>query len=406
MNYLNHQLSNGIKVIHLPVDSKVAYAGLIINAGSRDENENEHGIAHFIEHVIFKGTEKRKAYHIISRLEDVGGDLDAFTTKEKTCINATFLSDYYERTIELFNDIIFHSTFPLKELQKEKEVILDEINSYKDSPSELIFDEYEELVFPNHPLGRNILGTKKTLKSFTKVDIQQFMLNNYHTNQMVFCSVGNISFKKLIKLLEKYFGNIPANLRNDYRNGVPDYEMFTKNIKKKTFQAHCVIGNKAYDVYDNRRLELVLLNNILGGPGMNSKLNLVLREKFGLVYNVESHYSAYQDTGLFTIYFGTDKENLQKSLALIFAELKSLRNNKLGTGKLHLAKKQILGQIAIGADSNANLLFTLGKSYLLYDKVDSLEEVERKIEKLTSEQLLETANIVFNPDELSVLTYL
>lgn len=406
MNYLTHQLKNGIKIIHLPVKSSVAYAGLIINTGSRDENKAEHGIAHFIEHVIFKGTEKRKAYHIISRLEDVGGDVDAYTTKEKTCIYATFLNSYYYRTIELLSDIVFHSTYPIKELEKEKEVILDEINSYKDSPSELIFDDFEELVFPNHPLGRNILGTKKTLKSFSRNSIGEFINNNYHTDQIIFCSVGEINFNKLVKLVENCFGSIPANLRHNYRNSVPEYTQFEKTIKKKTFQAHCVIGAKAFDVYDKRRLQLVLLNNIIGGPGMNSKLNLILREKFGFVYNVESHYSAYQDTGLFTIYFGTDKENLDKSLNLIFAELRNFRNNKLGTGKFHRAKKQILGQIAIAADSNASLLFTLGKSYLLYNQVDSLEQVQNKIDNLTAEQLLETANIIFSEKELSILKYI
>jgi predicted Zn-dependent peptidase len=333
MIFETHTLSNGIRLIHRPVNANVAHCGIILNTGSRDEQEDEWGIAHFIEHVVFKGTTKRKAYHILSRMEDVGGELNAYTTKEETCIYTTFLDKDYKRALELISDITFNSVFPEKELEKEKEVILDEINSYKDSPSELIFDDFEELLFKKDPIGRNILGTPKHIKAFKRDDILKFISNNYHTDQMVISSVGNIPFKKLVKMVEKYFGEIPENIRTEKRQKPNFYKPRTQTLIKNTYQRHCVLGNVAYDLNDDKRIPLSLLTNILGGPGMNSRLNLSLREKHGLAYNIESNYTPYVDTGVFSIYFGTDKGYLDKCLSLIDKELNLLCTKKLGVGQ-------------------------------------------------------------------------
>jgi predicted Zn-dependent peptidase len=378
---------------------------MIINAGTRDEEEHEHGIAHFIEHVIFKGTSRRKTYHILSRLDDVGGELDAFTTKENTVISASFLNEYYERSVELISDILFNSTFPEKELDREKEVILDEINSYKDSPAELVFDDFEELLFKGHPIARNTLGSKKSIRKFNKEDILNFIQKNYDTSEMVFCSVGKIKFEKLVRLFDKYFEHIPANTRSSKRNPFNGYKVFRELINKKTYQSHCIIGNLAYNAYDENQIALVVLNNLIGGPTLNSRFNLELREKKGFVYNIESNYTAYSDVGLVNIYFGTDKENLDKCIDAIYKELDKIKKNKLGVIQLERAKKQIHGQIAISADINSNLLFSIGKSYQMYGKVDDLKTVARKINDVTSSQILEIANEVFEEKQLSTLIY-
>jgi len=405
MIYKTHTLANGIRLIHHQTSSQVAYCGIIIHAGSRNEAKREHGLAHFIEHVIFKGTQKRKAYHILSRLEDVGGELNAYTTKEETCVYASYLKDDFEKAVDLISDILFYSTFPIRELAKEKEVIIDEINSYKDNPAELIFDEFEELIFSNQPIGRNILGTPTIIKDFTKKDILSFMEENYHTDQMVFCSVGNIPFPKVKRLFEKYFSQIEANLRSEQPTKFTDYHPEKKIQRKKTYQSHCIIGNIAYDLKDKRRIGLYLLNNILGGQGLNSRLNMALREKNGYAYNVESSYSPYVDTGVLSIYFGTDKKNLEKSIKLAYKEFDKLKNQKLGSLQLHKAKKQMIGQIARGAESHENLMLNMGKSYLTYQKVDSMEEIAQKVNAVSANQILEIANDLFGFDKLSTLIY-
>ena len=406
MDFNTYTLKNGIRIIHKSEKSEVGYCGIIINAGSRDEEEEEHGMAHFIEHVIFKGTKKRKAFHVLSRLEDVGGELNAYTTKEETCIYASFLKEDYERSMELIADISFHSIFPEKELEKEKEVIIDEINSYKDSPAELIFDDFEELLYPNHPIGRNILGEAKRLKKFTKNDILKFINKNYHTDQIVFCSVGSQNFKKVIKLAEKYFGDIPENRRVVKRDDIPASKPTIIKTDKDTYQSHIIIGSTAYDYNHPKRLGLHLLNNLLGGPGMNSRLNMCLREKRGIAYNIESSYTPLYGTGVFSIYWGTDRKNVEKSLKIVFNELNKLRTQELGSMQLHKAKRQLKGQIAISSENKENLMLNIGKSHLLYNKVDSLTEVYHKIDQLTSSDLLEIANETFNPDNLSQLIYL
>lgn len=405
MDYQIYTLRNGIRIIHKQDKSPVAYCGLIINTGSRDEKEEEHGMAHFIEHVIFKGTKKRKAYHVLSRLDDVGGELNAYTTKEETCIYASFLKQDFERAIELIHDITFNSTFPEKELAKEKEVIVDEINSYKDSPAELIFDEFEEMLYKNDPMGRNILGTKKKLKGFNEQMIREFMQANYSTDQMVFCSVGNVSFKKVLKWAEKYLGEQPENLRELDRPAVNLYIPESQTIEKDTHQCHVIIGNVAYDFKHDKRLHLHLLNNLLGGPGMNSRLNMALREKNGIAYNVESNYAPYYGTGVFNIYFGTDEENLIRSFNIIDRELKLLREKPLGSLQLHKAIRQLKGQMTISFDNRENLMLSMGKSYLLYDQVDSLEKIYKKIDAIKAEDLQEVANEILDPTMLSYLIY-
>lgn len=405
MEYEIHTLKNGIRVVHIPVNSPVSHCGILVNAGSRDETEDEHGLAHFIEHVIFKGTTKRKAYHILSRLDDVGGEINAYTTKEETAFYAAFLKPHFDRALELLSDIVFHSTFPQAELNKEKDVVMDEINSFKDNPSELIFDDFEEVIFANHPIGRNILGTPETLRTFDKKGIEGFMNRNYHTNQMIFCSVGAEPFSRVVRLAEKYLGDVPANHSKTIRKSFDDYKPVRVINEMNTFQAHCIIGNTAYHAMDKRRMDLILLNNLLGGQGLNSRLNMSLREKHGYAYSVESTFTPYIDTGVLTIYFGTDKDKLDKSIKLVHKELETLRTKKLGSMQLHRAKNQIIGQIAISADNKENLLFTVGKSFLLFDRFDSLEIVNKKIQNITAERLLEVANEVLAKDQLSQLIF-
>lgn len=405
MDFDIHTLQNGIRIIHKRTNSPVAHCSIMINAGTRDELDHEHGIAHFIEHVVFKGTKKRRAYHIMSRLEDVGGELNAYTTKEETVIHATFLKDDFDRAVELIADITFHSTFPEKEIKKEKEVVLDEINSYKDNPSELIFDDFEELIYDGHPFGLNILGTKKDIKRFTRSDIHRFIERTYNTDQIVFCSIGNISFNRVQKLAERHLGWVSPNRRKIQRDSFTNYIPQTKVVKKSTFQTHCIIGNIAYDLQEPKRIGMHLLNNILGGPGLNSRLNLALREKHGYAYNIESMYNPYSDTGLFCIYFGTDKDNLEKSISLVNKELEKVMTQKLGVLQLYKAKRQLMGQLAIASDSDENLMLSVAKSYMVYNTADSLEIIYSQIENLSSTDLLEIANEILSPQKLSTLIY-
>ena len=406
MEYTTITLPNGIRLIHLAVDSPVAHCGVVINTGSRDENPAEQGMAHFIEHTIFKGTVKRKAYHIISRLEDVGGEMNAYTSKEETAIHASFLCEYYERAIELFSDILIDSTFPEKELKKEQEVIVDEINSYNDTPSELIFDEFEELIYEGHPMGRNILGTPELVRSFQSADIRRFMDVNYHTDQMVICSVGNIPAKKFFHMAQRYFERLTSNLRQGERIRFTSYQPKQKKIEKGTFQAHCIIGGEAFDVYHPDRLPLVLLNSILGGQSGNSRLNLCLRERNGIAYNLESSYTAYSDTGTLTIYFGTDPENLDRALTLIDREIKLLQNKVLGDLQLSKARKQLIGQLAMSQENHEDLMLAIGKSMLVFNRVESLKDIYQKINDISAFRLMDIANCVLQSNKMSTLIYL
>ncbi len=405
MDLTLHTLPNGIRLVHLPTASAVAHCGIIINAGSRDELPEEHGVAHFIEHMLFKGTTHRKSYHILSRLEDVGGELNAYTTKEETAIHASFLKEHYPRAAELISDLLFSSTFPPAEIEKEKEVVIEEINSYLDNPAEYIFDEFEEMVFPDQPIGRSILGMPATVRTITGDSLRRFITRNYSPSQMVFCSVGAISPRQIITLFEKYFSHAPAG--KDSRRKRSEYLYRPVNTEKETdtWQNHCIIGNIAYDLHDRRRMGLFMLNNILGGQGMNSRLNLSLREKRGYAYNVESVYNPYTDTGLVTIYFGTDNRNLGKSIALIHKELNRLRNQSLGTLQLSRAKNQIKGYLARAYENHESLMLSLGKSLLIFDRIDTMEETFRKIDAVTAGELTETAQAIFDRTSLSTLIY-
>jgi predicted Zn-dependent peptidase len=407
MSFKTFVLDNGIRVIHheLPYGN-VAHCGLIIDVGSRDELPEESGMAHFIEHTVFKGTKKRKAFHILSRLDAVGGEINAYTTKEETCIYASFLSHHYERAIELITDISFNSTFPKKEIEKEKDVIIDEINSYLDDPSETIFDDFEEQLFADHSIGSNILGTEKLLRKFTIADIQKFIQKNYATDEMVFASVGPISADKLKQKVEKHLGKIPAKAGKKKRVAFEGYAPKTIERKRANFQEHAMLGNLAYSSTSTKRRGMILLSNLLGGPGLNSRLNLNIREKYGFTYYLESNYTAYSDTGIFNIYFGTDKKHLDKTRSLVLKELRILREKRLGVNQLHQAKQQLIGQIAMSQENNASLMLTIGKSILLYGTVDPIEEVFKKIEAIKAEDIQDIANEVFAEEQLTHLTYL
>ena len=398
-------LSNGLRIIHAPNLSKVAYCGFAVDAGTRDEAENEQGMAHFVEHLIFKGTEKRKAWHILNRMENVGGDLNAYTNKEETVVYAAFLTEHLERALELLGDIVFHSTFPQHEIEKETEVIIDEIQSYEDNPSELIFDDFEDMIFRNHPLGRNILGKPELLRSFRTEDVLSFTRRFYQPGNMVFFVQGQYDFKKIVRLAEKHLADVPAVTVDNQRVPPPLYVPERLVVPKDTHQAHVMIGSRGYNAYDDKRTALYLLNNILGGPGMNSKLNVSLRERRGLVYNVESNLTSYTDTGAFCIYFGTDIEDMDTCLKLTYKELKRMRDVKMTSSQLAAAKKQLIGQIGVASDNFENNALGMAKTYLHYHKYESSELVFKRIEELTAEQLLEVANEMFAEEYLSTLIY-
>ncbi len=407
MEFQTHTLPNGIRIIHSQVEhSLVSHLGLFVNAGSRDEEASEQGIAHYIEHTLFKGTQKRKAFHILNRLDSVGGDLNAYTTKEYTCIYASVLNAHYTRALELIADIAFQSTFPEKEIRKEKEVIIDEINSYLDAPSEQIFDDFEEQAFAGHSIGRNILGTVDHVKGFQRKDVLSFIGKHYSTNQIVLSSVSGLPMSKVIRLAEKYIGSVPASTSAPERVPYNVYKPQHVTIEREAHQAHYMLGGIGYSAPNPKRRGLVLLNNILGGPAMNSRLNLSIRERAGLTYNIESNYAAYSDTGLFSIYLGTDPQYLNRSIKLTKKELKLLRTKKLGTVQLHNAQQQLIGQIALASENKSNPMVSLGRSLLLYDRVDTIENIYEKITAITASELLEIANEVFDDSVLSSLTYL
>lgn len=405
MQYNIHTLSNGLRIIHEPSSSKVAYCGFAVDAGTRDEAENEQGMAHFVEHLIFKGTRKRKAWHILNRMENVGGDLNAYTNKEETVIYSAFLTEHFGRALELLADIVFHSTFPQNEIEKETEVIIDEIQSYEDTPSELIFDDFEDMIFRNHPLGRNILGRPDLLKKFRSEDAMAFTSRFYQPSNMVFFVLGDFNFQKIVRQVEKLLVDLPLVTVENQRTIPPLYVPEQLVVHKETHQAHVMIGSRGYNAYDDKRTALYLLNNILGGPGMNSRLNVSLRERRGLVYTVESNLTSYTDTGVFCIYFGTDPEDVDTCLKLTYKELKRMRDVKMTSSQLMAAKKQLIGQIGVASDNNENNALGMAKTFLHYNKYESSESVFRRIEALTAEGLLEVANEMFAEEYLSTLIY-
>lgn len=403
--YQYHTLPNGLRIVHKQTKSPVAHVGVIINTGSRDELPMEHGLAHFTEHVFFKGTEKRKLFQVLGRLENIGADLNAYTTKEDISLFASFPKPYYNRSIELLSDILFHSVFPAKEIEKEKDVIIDEINAYEDTPAEAIFDDFEDMLFPGNPLGRNILGKPAMLRKFHRDNILAFTSRHVHPANMVLCSVGGISFNRVLEMAGRYFSQTISSFSPVKREIPGEYMSRQENRKRSVYQAHCMIGNRAYSSYDHQRTAMALLNNILGGPAMNSRLNMAIREKHGIAYNIESSYSPLSDTGIFSIYLGTDASSLEKSIGLVHRELDKLRKGHLGTMQLHTGKRQLTGQIAIGMESQQNDMLSMGKSILLYDKVEGLKEICQKINDVTAAELMEAANLVFAPESLSMLTF-
>ena len=404
--YQTHKLSNGLRIIHRPFPSQISYCGLAINTGTRDEYPEEFGMAHFVEHMLFKGTRKRKAHHIAGRMENVGGELNAYTTKEETFIYATFLSEYFERATELLSDVVLHSTFPEHQIEKEKEVILDEINSYIDSPSELIFDDFENLLFPNHEIGHYILGTPQSLLTFNREMVEKFVTRQYTPANMIFFSFGKTPFSKVARMAEKYFNFSASEHLLPKKREKPVNTLTKKHqLGKETAQTHVVLGTRALDMFHPDRYALFLLNHILGGGAINSRLNNSLREKNGLVYTVESNLGLYTDTGVFAIYFACDHKYLERCLKLIEKEFQKLRRTPLSPAQLAVAKRQYKGQLGIASENNEFMALGMAKSYLHSNKSMSLEDIFAKIDAVSSEQMSEMANKFLFSDTLSQIIY-
>ena len=398
-----YRLPNGIKGIHRRVRSSITHCALVINAGTRDELRSEYGLAHFAEHAFFKGTEHRKAYQVNCRLENLGGELNAYTTKEDTTIHATTLRTDFRKAVELIADIAFHSTFPERELAKEREVIIDEINTYKDSPSDMLFDTFEDMLFEGSELGHNILGTKLSLAKHNGDAIRRFIARTHTTDQMVFSSVGNLSVEAVERVASEYLGGYTPTTRTFQRQSPSVTPPFDKSVAKHTHQTHCIVGGRAYDIHDDKRLPLSLLVNILGGPSANSRLNIALREKNGLSYNNEAIYTPYSDCGYVAIYFSCDHHNTDLCRDIIAKELNSLRTTTLSPRQMSMTKRQFLAQMAISMENNEGYMLGAGKSLLLHDEIDTLQEVYRKVSAVTAEQIREVAEEIFT--DTSTLIY-
>ena len=431
MKYNTYTLDNGLRIIHLPSDSKVVYCGYQINAGTRNEEPGEEGLAHFCEHVTFKGTERRKAWHILNCLESVGGDLNAYTNKEGTVYYSAILKEHIARAVDLLTDIVFHSVYPQAEIDKEVEVICDEIESYNDSPAELIYDEFENIIFKGSPLGHNILGTAEQVRSFKTEDALRFTRKLYRPDNAIFFAYGDIDFKKLVRLLKKSFlseerrvkseettfgdrresqFNSPEaqaqfNIQHSTFNTQHSFEGQTIVMQKNTHQAHVMIGTRAYDVNDDRRMPLYLLNNMLGGPGMNAKLNLALREHNGLVYTVESTMVAYGDTGIWSIYFGCDEHDVKRCLRLVRKELDKFMQKPLSEAQLKAAKKQIKGQVGVACDNRENFALDFGKSFLHYGWEKNVDRLYEQVDEITAEQIQAVAQELFDKDRITTLIF-
>ena len=421
MKYNTYTLDNGLRIIHLPSDSKVVYCGYQINAGTRNEKPGEEGLAHFCEHVTFKGTERRKAWHILNCLESVGGDLNAYTNKEGTVYYSAILKEHIARAVDLLTDIVFHSVYPQAEIDKEVEVICDEIESYNDSDEEFIYDEFENIIFKGSPLGHNILGTAEQVRSFKTEDALRFTRKLYRPDNAIFFAYGDIDFKKLLRLLKKSFlseerrvksekFNSPEaqaqfNIQHSTFNTQHSFEGQTIVMQKNTHQAHVMIGTRAYDVNDSRRMPLYLLNNMLGGPGMNAKLNLALREHNGLVYTVESTMVAYGDTGIWSIYFGCDEHDVKRCLRLVRKELDKFMQKPLSEAQLKAAKKQIKGQVGVACDNRENFALDFGKSFLHYGWEKNVDRLYEQVDEITAEQIQAVAQELFDKDRLTTLIF-
>ena len=418
MNYNTHTLSNGLRIIHLPSPSPVVYCGYAVAAGTRDEQKGrEEGMAHFCEHMTFKGTERRTSMKILGYLESVGGDLNAFTNKEETVYHAAVLKDNIDRAVDLLTDIVFHSTYPQTEIDKEVEVIVDEIESYNDSPAELVYDLFENAIYNGHSLGHNILGTAEQLRTYTTEDALRFTRRYYRPDNSVFFAYGDVDFGKLVRLLERANAVVadssqqqssaegPAIDVNKEKSAMslPPYVAQHINHHMDTHLAHVMLGNRAYDVHDNRRIALYLLNNILGGPGMNARLNISLRERHAFVYTVESMMQSYSDTGLWAVYFGCDPKNVDKCLRLIRHELDKVMEKPLSEAQLHAAKKQIRGQIGIACDSRESFALDFAKGFLHYGWKKDVTALCDHIDALTAEDLQRVAQETFAEESLTKL---
>ena len=405
--YNTYTLENGLRVIHLPSPSQVVYCGYQIAAGTRDERSGEEGLAHFCEHMTFKGTQRRHALQIINALEGVGGELNAFTNKEDTVFYAAISKEHFPKAVDLLTDIVFHSTYPQHEIEKEVEVICDEIESYNDSPAELIYDEFENILFEGHPLGHNILGQAKHIRTFTTEDALRFVRRCYRPDKTIFFVYGDIDFKRLIKTLKN--ADLPEKSDSlTHQDLMKEPESSIDNIitrHRGTHQAHVMIGTRGYRYDDPRRLKLYLLNNILGGPGMNARLNLSLRERRGLVYTVESTMVCYGDTGLWSIYFGCDHHDVKRCLRLVRTELDRMMQKPLSARQLSAAKRQLKGQIAIACDNREQFALDFGKSYLHHGQERNLEALYRHIDTITAEEILQTACELFAADRLTTLIF-
>lgn len=402
-----HRLSNGIRVAFLPTLSQVSHLGVMVLGGSRYEQKDEVGLAHFLEHCIFKGTKSRRAYHVLSRIDSVGGELNAYTTKEEICVYASFLNNYFDRSAELLSDIIQNSTFPEKEIEKEKEVVLDEINSYLDAPSDRIMDDFERYFFQNHPLGENILGIEDSVRSFSKKHLESYLHRHFTTEKIVISVVGGINQVKALKVLEKYFSSISKETTAASPVYFEKYQPFKVIERNSNYQSHVVMGGLApgFDRVNDRRA-LNLLINILGGPALNSRLTLNIREKHGYSYTIEANNNSYQDVGYWNIYFSCNESYVKKTIKQVYNELKRIREVELTPKQLLQAKEQFKGYLALGVESNSGRMLEMAKSILIFDEIKSLNEVYQAIDEITSAELLAVANRYFQEDQISELVYL
>lgn len=380
-------LANGTRLVYLKVPSQVAHLGFFFAAGSRHEGPNQIGLAHFLEHCLFKGTQKRNALHILSRIDAVGGELNAYTAKEEMCLYASFSKEHTQRAIDLLSDISINSTFPEKEIEKEKEVILDEINSYLDSPSDKIFDDFDAKLFENHPLGQNILGTKESVSSFTQQDLQQYIQQYFTADNLVVSFVGNVPLARLKVALEVALSQMPLTAERSVPQPFTFTTPFKEVVKEANYQAHAVLGGLAPSYHDDERVAMSLLINILGGPALNSRLNLSVRERYGYAYSIEANYHTFADTGYWQIYFGSEPKNVNKTLTLIDKELDKLREKTLSASQLLQAKRQYKGHLALGMDVNSGLMQGLGKSMLAFGQIDTIAEMHQAIDKITSQEI-------------------
>ena len=412
VNYNTHTFPNGLRIIHLPSSSQVVYCGYQVAAGTRNECDGEEGLAHFCEHMTFKGTEKHNALQIINALEGVGGELNAFTNKEDTTFYAAISKEHFAQAVNVLTDIVFHSQYPQQEIDKEVEVICDEIESYNDSPAELIYDEFENILFEGHPLGHNILGKAEQLRTYTTEDALRFVRHYYRPDNTIFFAYGDIDFKRLCKMLNSLLFNVyslelitpPADKSSiNYKLSTINKEIITKDLG--THQAHVMLGTRAYDIHHPLRIPLYLLNNILGGPGMNARLNLSLRERNGLVYTVESTMVSYSDTGIWSVYFGCDSHDVKKCLRLVHRELDKLMRKPLSATQLRNAKRQLKGQIAIACDNHEQFALDFGKSFLHYGWEKDITHLYDSIDKVTAEDIQKVANELFATDRLTTLIF-